>query len=171
MIYGLCGASRVGKDTIASLHPEFTRIAFADALKKECNFLVKRYLGSNLNFFDEETKVKYRSLLVGWGEIARDSDPQRWIRMATDDGVPPNSFFTDVRHLNEARYIKSIGGKLVFVYRPHYTGANEEEKKSLSEIINSGIIDFAVVNDGTIDDLKKKTDFVCSTYEEGKQHK
>ena len=157
MIYGITGFSRVGKDTLASLHPELTRFAFADALKSECNEIIHKYLGSDLDFFDEKTKVKHRNLLVEWGEIAREADPFHWISKID---IEDNSIITDVRYKNEAEWIKSIGGKIIYLSRPDFGPANAIEGKNIQEIIDSDLIDWVISNNGTFEDLRNRTKFI-----------
>src|SRR4051812_35048700 len=74
---------------------------------------------------------------------------------------------TDVRHVDEAEFIKKRGGMLVRIVRESAPKLPENEQKhsSVSAIdkIPSELMDVIIDNDGTIDDLERKieSDLVC----------
>lgn len=135
-IVGLCGFSRVGKDTAAAHMPGWKRFAFADPLKDDLRGLLKR-IGCNLA--NPEHKERARQLLVAWGAVARKFQPDFWIErlrdLVIDDLKDGKSIVvTDCRYKNEVEWIQGIGGKVVRIFRDGHGPANEEEERSIMEI-------------------------------------
>ena len=142
-IIGICGYARSGKDTFynrSSLHLESqnlesVRYAFADALKEELDGLLTEYIG--ISAFSEKTEEKdiIRPLLVTYGtELRRKLNPNCWIekikdRVLLDAQQDKYVFITDVRFENEAQWIKSQGGKMVYIEREGVKPANGEEHR------------------------------------------
>ena len=56
---------------------------------------------------------------------------------------------TDVRYPNECRWIRGLGGKVVFLNRPGVVPANEEEAGSIQAAVCANLIDLVVSNDET----------------------
>ena len=69
MIIGLCGYSKVGKDTLCEQLQNFERFAFADALKREVTVML-RAVGIEADLWGED-KEEWRDLLVFWGRKRR----------------------------------------------------------------------------------------------------
>lgn len=142
-IIGISGYARSGKDTfynrsalhLKSRNLESVRYAFADALKEELDELLKEHVG--ISAFTEQDKEKelIRPLLVTYGtELRRRLDPNCWInkiksRVLTDAGQGKYVFITDVRFENEAQWVKSQGGSMVYVERTGIKPANGEEHR------------------------------------------
>lgn len=175
MIYGLCGYARSGKDTIADIltlrkgvthykgqefrepNEKVFRRSFADALKRELKMFLEKASEKKVDFSDEETKIKFRPLLVAWGEARRALSEDCWIDEMFDTmNIRHDYVVTDVRYLNEAQVIKKTGGKIIYVRRPNCNAANETEEKSIKEIIDAGLIDSVLDNNGSIEDLEHK---------------
>jgi len=138
-IIGIAGAARAGKDSLGRVlcensDPRFPllRGAFADELKREIfdfiwgNFKIDIFTCTN------EEKTIIRPLLIGHGEARRAQNPDYWVKKLFEnlsetvetwiDGrsetvVVQGYCITDVRYLNEARYIQKEGGKIVFLER------------------------------------------------------
>jgi dephospho-CoA kinase len=150
LIIGLCGYARVGKDTIADLMSEYTKLSFAAALKDNIQPLVEP-LGIDL--MKREDKEKVRSLLVEYGRTVRRLDQNYWVAylamkylMCKQNGAK-DFIVADVRYLNEAEWITREGGIIVRVERISIRAANDEELLSIRKIDNSGIKTHKLVND------------------------
>ena len=133
----------------------FMRFAFADALKRDIKAAMDAALREARRaptytneiedwFRDPVMKEKLRPMLVGWGAGMRAVDPDHWIKrlytslrpltlLAND---PPaddvarltcRCVITDVRYKNEADWVRSLGGLVVWVERPGVYAANDEE--------------------------------------------
>ena len=170
MLIGLCGYARSGKDTVADCLKGFKKLAFASALKREVQRMIDVSSEKGGSVVDDKDKVKYRPLLVAWGSIKRALKPDYWIRklatsynkVCADDIV-----ITDVRYKNEIDWIHEMNGIVIMLARPGYGPANDEEKKSFGEILaakKTGI-DFTIVNDGSLADLKLKTKAIMNKLE------
>ena len=112
----------------------------------------------------DEEKVRFRQLLVGWGDARRKIQSDYQIEQVANQiaylGSAINNFIvTDVRYRNEAEWIKSMGGQLILVTRPGLVPANETEAVSISEIPLE-LFSHKVVNSGTLEDLKNATNFM-----------
>jgi hypothetical protein len=70
--------------------------------------------------------------------------------------IPVSWVITDVRYLNEATWIESLGGRVFWVIRPGHGPANSEEAQSIQEIIASGMISATLDNCGSIEELHEK---------------
>lgn len=139
-LIGIMGSARSGKDTaymaIKELFPskEVERRAFADELKKECDPFLKENL--NISAFTENAKEKevIRPFLVTYGtHLRRKLNPSCWIdslEQTLSLDVNKCICITDTRFENEARWIKSKGGKLIFIDRMGIKPANIEEEQN-----------------------------------------
>ena len=142
-LIGICGYARSGKDTFFARSSKYLnengfnvkRYAFADALKSEVDPLLSEYVGISAFTEKDIEKEIIRPLLVTYGtEIRRKLDPSCWIEKITpsvnEDLLKDNYvFITDVRFENEAQWIKSQGGLMVYVEREGIKPANHEERK------------------------------------------
>lgn len=166
-LIGLCGFSRVGKDTAAANMPGWRRFAFADALKRDIDPMLD-LVGCDMR--NSEHKERARPLMVEWGRTARAFKPDHWIvelfdvaggvTDALDEGQ--SVVITDVRYLNEAERILAEGGKLVMIERPGYGPANDEEDSSIYEIRRECAAYYRnVPNDGTPEELGRKVLAAC----------
>lgn len=113
----LCGKMGVGKDYVAAQFVErgYTRLAFADALKREAAL----HLGITVAELNAR-KAEFRFLLQDWGTDRRKQEPDYWVRRwaearALIDGPVVN---TDTRFPNEASYALESGGFLVRLNAP-----------------------------------------------------
>jgi hypothetical protein len=161
-IIGFIGYARVGKDTAASALTSrgFQRVAFADALKLDC----EKIIGMPIAAMTPEQKEFWRPLMVEYGRLRRAQHEDFWVWQVecTLRTVEPSTpvCITDVRYANECRWILEQGGTLVMVTRPGYNAANDEEAHSILEIMNSDWIFDKVTmlpNTGEIAQLKRRT--------------
>lgn len=153
-LIGVSGFARSGKDTfferskllLEKNGKKAVRVAFADALKSECDELLSKYTG--ISAFTEEDKDKelIRPLLVTYGtHIRRALNQNCWIEKVQPQVIEYlNSdhyvFVTDVRFKNEAQWIKMNGGIVVNVSREGVKPANHEEHKQYHRM--KGIIGY-----------------------------
>ncbi len=143
-VIGLCGNARAGKDTFFNVSRDLLnkrkvsteRFAFADALKEESD----KFLISNLGIsaFTEDAKEKelIRPFLVTYGtHLRRKLNPDCWInKIAPDvlgamvqDRIP---VITDVRFGNEADWVHSLGGVMIYIERKGFGPANNDEAEN-----------------------------------------
>ena len=138
-IIGICGVARSGKDTLCEImqqiFPErnISRLAFADALKNECEDFLKDNLGISPFTTDEREKELIRPFLVTYGtHLRRKLNPNCWIEILSDTIRKRNGnndfAITDARYPNEVEWIKSMGGTVIHVSRAGIKPANPEEK-------------------------------------------
>ena len=166
MIIGLCGYSKVGKDTLCEQLQNFERFAFADALKREVTVML-RAVGIEADLWGED-KEEWRDLLVFWGRKRRSQDRDYWIKqmyMTMGPDIDKRVCITDVRYPNEVRWIKGKNGVVLGIERPDFYAANEEEGITIREIrIQHPEIPW-IVNDGTPRDLEVAArDIIRNTY-------
>jgi len=138
---GICGVARAGKDTfylaLKDLAPDrnWYRMAFADALKGECEeFLLKNTGISPFTDLDDEKKL-IRPFLVAYGtHLRRKINPNCWIEIIQNQIKRINGnktpVVTDVRYLNELKWIKGEGGKVIHISRAGIPPANAEEQNN-----------------------------------------
>jgi len=149
ILVGLSGKQRVGKDTVASylqLKYNFIRLANADYLKH-----VSKKVG-----WDGKKDSRGRRLLQQLGVIVRDYDKNFWVgRVAQqvnelkekDEGV--HIVVTDIRFVNEADLIRSLGGRTIRIERD--TGI---EDAHISETeLDAYKFDDVIANNGSYDQL------------------
>jgi hypothetical protein len=140
-LIGIAGYARSGKDTFFARSAKYLndngleakRYAFADALKSEVDSLLTEYTGISAFTEKDSEKEIVRPLLVTYGtEIRRKLNPNCWIEKITpsvgeDLDKGKYVFITDVRFENEAQWIKSQGGLMVYIEREGIKPANHEE--------------------------------------------
>lgn len=182
-LIGCAGQARNGKDETANYLAEklgWHRGAFA--------FNVKRIFCDAFNVtpeFIEEWKtsseipegflVEVRKALQFIGDGFRQIKGSVWIDMLAREGHD-SLIISDIRYTNELRSVKERKGLNILIYRPGY--ANNDANASESQIkryvdfflengqeglnkINHpefGLVDFFIINDGSIEDLHSKID-------------
>lgn len=165
LVVGIAGRLFSGKDTVANYmvsDHNYTRYAFADALKRLCSFAIdKEEIGWNGQSWGGEKSEKGRKLLQAMGHGAREAlHPDIWI-MALDREIKLNApqwvVISDVRYPSEARYIKeNLGGLLIKVIRPDIDRSGPEHQHPTEIYIDKMAVDCEIVNDGTVDELFEK---------------
>jgi len=172
MKVGFCGYAKVGKDTAAKALPNFHRVAFADPLKHKATMML-RSIGVSCELSDwsvPEFKERWRDLLVALGAGMRHSQENYWICECIKDmvkrglGKQDDVAITDVRYLNEILWILEQGGIVIRIMRTDIGPANEEERRSFTEIYrwltetSSSLQSrfYTVENNGTIELLHKR---------------
>jgi hypothetical protein len=145
-IIGLCGFARSGKNSFADFIGHlggqsdppisFKNVSFAYALRKELDSFLQEKIG--ISAFTEDLKEKeiIRPLLVCWGTsiIRNKIDKNYWVENLKNT-VNNNrktgfiSIITDVRFVNELKWIKKEGGVSIFVERDGVGPTNPDELK------------------------------------------
>jgi hypothetical protein len=176
ILIGIGGVARAGKDTFAKLLVEYaaskgrvvSSFAFADELKRELEPFFKTF-GSTAFETDPEKKKKIRPILVAHGREKRlVSNGRYWIEKiepAVKDALERGDIVlvTDTRYAthdaDEAAWVKSLGGKIVYVERlidnVPVAPANEEE--SLNDPLLRKAADI-IVSWPTVENLQKNID-------------
>ncbi len=189
MLIGIGGYMRAGKDAVASRLVErhgFVRLGFADQIRAE----IVEYLGgtlqeyikqvsSYLNVLDHRIPAvrEYlenclvvkpdnfsRVLQQEWGRMRRAQDPRYWVEkwlraLPWTETTVCDVVVPDVRFLNEADAIRDLGGVILRVMRPGCDGDGDESEAFAREYQGW---DLTIVNDGTLEDLRAKTDVLVS---------
>jgi hypothetical protein len=135
MIVGLTGYSKVGKDTLCEMLQNYERQAFADALKSQITSMLK-HIGITADVWGED-KEDWRDMLVFWGRKMRSRDRDYWLKqlyMRMGPDADKRVCITDVRYVNEVRWIQKQGGLVIGIDRPGFGPANEEEGMSIREV-------------------------------------
>lgn len=154
---------RVGKDTAFLLakelypHKNIIKIAFADALKDEIYELFLKPFNIERSYLDDDaTKENLRPLMQAWGNARRELiNPSYWMDKAFEKINDPDAIYiiTDCRYLNELKYIKSLGGTCLHIYR----GFDDSTHLSEIELDNHhDLFDYAIDNNGTLESYKEK---------------
>jgi hypothetical protein len=157
-LIGLVGQATVGKDAFYNaLNGNYIkkRMAFADELKME----VARACGVTVGFV-EANKHLFRPMLQWWGTDfkRRMFGDDYWIsrlnsKLCEFDPMPEVIVITDVRFLNEANYVTSLGGKLVRIVRPSVTRSDTHPSETEQHRI---MVKFEIINDGSLEEFKDK---------------
>ncbi|MFE4514408.1 hypothetical protein ACFRMQ_09495 [Kitasatospora sp. NPDC056783] len=174
----LLGRARSGKDSTAARLVEryqFTRVAFADALKRAAIDLDPIVGAQPLGMATlpirlsdvvgrygwDRVKVEYpeaRTTLQRLGEAVRQGDPEHWLRLAlakldTADRWNLPVVVSDVRYANELAALRARGALVVRIERPG-AGAGGDAEHHVSETeLDHAPVDVTVPNSGTLQDL------------------
>jgi hypothetical protein len=170
-IIGLCGYARAGKDTMAAALTAdgWTQLGFANNLKHDLQVLLREALlcAGNVPTADVQMwvdrmltgqdKAMARPLMVAYGAFMRSYSPNYWIERLSLKLIRTCTEYarvviTDVRYLNEADWVRSLGGLVVWLERPGVFAANDEELfKTLPDYC-----DVRLLLDGSIEENQAK---------------
>lgn len=179
MLIGFCAYIQHGKDSCGGFLHEmgWKRLAFADKLR-EVAFAANPYIKGALGGVCIEGYLQKIVGLFGW-EFAKKIPEVRkllqaigteagrnilgdncWIDALRKDyyvllDADEDAFITDVRFPNEGAFVKSEGGILVRVTRPNFDSGVSQEHESERYIADLPA-DIEIINDGDLDDLRKK---------------
>lgn len=171
-IIAFAGFARTGKDSAAKAISEtHFRFAYADQLKKDLEGFVNYHYSWDVNNLSDEQKKIIRPYLVAHGAGMRAKDKDHWIKQLDGNvswenlnirGFDGEHYcISDCRYLNECiDIIENKKGLVIYITRPKFGPANEEEDRSFNEIFNSkyaqdGTI-IQVKNDGTLKEFQDK---------------
>ena len=188
-LIGCAGQARNGKDETANYLAEklgWYRGAFAfnvkrifcDAFNVTPDFIEKWKTSPEI---PEDFLVEIRKALQFIGDGFRQIKDGVWIDMLFREGHD-SLIISDIRYTNELRSVKDRKGLNVLIYRPGYanndTNASESQIKRYvdfflengQEGLNKtdhpefGLVDFFIINDGSIEDLHSKIDTYIIPY-------
>lgn len=126
---GCAGRARVGKGSFVTLLTNILHgihnvapFAFATELKRELDPILRAKYGISAFTQDTAEKVIIRPDLVARGAGARAEDPNHWIKIIEPEVLKvlargDVAIIEDVRYLNEAKWVQSLGGKVVYIER------------------------------------------------------
>ena len=134
-ITGLAGAGKTYAATWFKLRTGGEIWSFAAEIKR-----IAATMGWN-----GEKDARGRKLLQDLGSIGREYDRQCWVnRMPTDRPV----IIDDVRYINEAAAIRSVGGIIIRIERPGLTPMDHSSETEQRHIV----ADYNVTNDEHFED-------------------
>ena len=163
-VIGFAGKARSGKDTAGAYLVEqyhFLRYSFAQPLKDGAKAM--------FNLTDEQEKNKDK-VIEPWGkspreiyqllgtDIARTIDRRVWIKnaeMFVKKSLGRSIVITDVRFKNEAEWIKSLGGVVIFL-ESKTRGIHTRTLHASENGLTADDVDLIIENDGTINALYEK---------------
>lgn len=163
-LIAISGKAQSGKDTIGSFLVNkygFTRVASADSLKR---------IARNIFGWDSVKDEKGRKFLQDLAMAVRGYNEDYWINLTlqeikrqsssqyknlSDD--KSNFVVTDLRFINEAKYLKENGAILIRVNRPGIKVYDHISETQLDDYAN---FDFVIENDTTLEDLEKAVDTI-----------
>ena len=174
----LTGKMRSGKDTVAHhlyIRHGFDRVAFGTELKKNAHAVFP--------WISEHSKP--RALYQKFGQLMREIDPNVWVKHAEravngaiDFRVNTGAervgvVITDLRQQNEYEWARANGFTIIRVTAPddvrigRAVAANDDftlhDLTHETELAIDGFaVDYEIVNDGSVDDLKAKVDAIMS---------
>jgi hypothetical protein len=165
ILIGITGRLGTGKSTLAEMLaqqiPDARVVAFADALKDAVTTMLARRIlvreDALRAWLDDHKSDVFGPMLQGFGEFARLQCGQDfWIEQLAES-LPDRAIVADVRHHNEAEWIRSRGGLLVVIggpcRRPGDTRSAEHPSERHVEAIAAGA-DVRVINGGDLDWLR-----------------
>lgn len=159
LLIALTGYARSGKDTLGQIlvdQYDFTRVAFADAIKHHA-----RLLG-----WDGNKDERGRRFLQTLGtEVVRAYNPDFWVETAMREAIQHDAVvITDCRYCNEVEAVKTNGGIVVRVERPGVGPANDHSSENE---LGPEDCDLVVHNSGTIEDLERAAELLIQRIEYG----
>lgn len=169
---GLLGKGGSGKDEVANIlrRKGYTFVAFSDGLYDICR-----------NFYN--MKEKDRALLQDVGKAMRSVNTDVFVNRALND-LKGHSMqgISDVRHVNEYEKLKNNGFKFVRIEaslpiridriksRDHISCDKEYvdrlENNPIENYLNDYPVDYTIVNEGSLEDLKTAVDKMLEKLEE-----
>jgi hypothetical protein len=179
-LIGITGRLHAGKDTAAQVFIDngYVRESFADPLKS----VVALLADENVQLYhDPVTKEEYSPML---GMVRRNA-----LQLVGTDGVRvifgadfwarrlltlwerddrPATVITDCRFDNEAEAIRAVGGVVIRIVRPDNDADKFGVAGHVSEAgVSDHLVDYTIVNDGTVHDLHWKVGALIVHLESG----
>jgi dephospho-CoA kinase len=181
-VVALTGSKGSGKDTVGQLITDAfggQTIAFADPIKNVVEHIFQLPVqGVGLEdhqaydqfkrtrmIFDlpkfNMMSIEARHVVREIGMLMREYDDKQFNKYVKEKiESDPNKIWvvTDLRFDNEYTMLKSIGAKVVKITRPAYTYDGHITEREF----NDSLVDYTLMNDGSLDYLKIRTDIVMN---------
>lgn len=166
-IIGLTGLAGTGKDTVRRMLEEdhgFDGLAFADPIRQMIGELLSSNGFDSSWMTERELKeqpipglgVSYRELAQRLGDWGRAMDTDFWVKIAANfvgelqHRGDAHIVISDVRFVNEAKWIREAGGEIWRIERPGAAPVRDHEsERQVAAIQASRVVD----NSGTVEDL------------------
>lgn len=171
-LIGLTGRMGSGKDAAANYlrdHHNYTKYAFADALKELCTISTGRPredFGWTGTDWSGPKADGAREILQNTGHGARVAIlPGIWsltLRHKIEQNAPQWVVVSDVRYPNEARLIAELGGVLVKIERPGIDRSGTEHQHPTETAIDAMAADYVIVNNSGLDLLHGSMDWLVA---------
>ena len=168
----LSGKARAGKDTTMN----FLNEIYSNIIQLQYGSYIKEY-AKKISNWDGSEETKPRELLqqLGTNIIRENIDNKFFVKKMIDD-IKVYSYFFDTIVISDARFkieiddIKNTFNNVIAVRieRPNFdNGLTLEQKKHPSEIDldDYNKFDYKLINDGTLEDLKKKVEKLVEVIE------
>lgn len=171
MVYMIAGKARHGKDETSLVIKKYYEFLNKKVLILPIGSYIKAYAQKISNWDgNEETKPRELLQVLGTSVIRDRIDELFFIKRICED-IKVYSYFFDVIIISDSRLrieIEEIRAnvpnvKVIHVVRPNFNnGLTEEQLKHRTEIDldNYNRFDIEIINDGTLDDLKRKVEEV-----------
>lgn len=78
-----------------------------------------------------------------------------WI-LSTLKNVNTNTVISDLRFIEEAKYVHECYGKIIYIDRPGTTFSNHISEQEMSTMLDNGTYDHIIYNNGSLKDLFKQ---------------
>lgn len=174
------GKARSGKDTAGARlvqHYAFTRLAFADPLKRMAlqvdPLIPMKHLDSHARLSAcvaaagwEDAKDRWpeiRRVLQYMGQTVRELDPDFWVRMLMDKAKAAEGWnmpvvVTDCRYRNEAETLRAAGFRLVRIKRHTGRTVSMTAQHPSETELDGYPCDDTIINAGSVFDLNTAVD-------------
>lgn len=166
-IIGLTGQAATGKDTVRYMLEEdhgFDGLAFADPIRQMIGELLTSNGFDTVWMYDRDHKecpipglgASYRELAQRLGDWGRAIHPDFWVNIAANFVSELQQrgdhliIISDVRFVNEARWIREAGGQIWRLERPGVASVRDHEsERQVAQVL----ADHTIHNTGTMEDL------------------
>ena len=148
-IIGFCGFARTGKNTAANVLTRLLldtydidrikQLGFADILKLDLEYLVDKCKDYGCDIGTPDFKEKFRPMYVEWSRVYKNitGNKEIWCDLAfnkIESWQYPLVMITDVRYDYEIKRIRNNNGVVIYIDRPGFDPANDEEEMSFNQI-------------------------------------
>jgi hypothetical protein len=143
--YGGSGKDEAAKPLIES---GYTRVAFGDIIKGQCDGLVKAHLGFSAFTEDRALKPRIRRTLESWGEDNYDNVFSEFFAK-----LPARAVNTRLCRVPEAREWVRRGGVVLELRRPGVEAETEWSRNQLAALHEHGLIHTVIYNTADVASL------------------